>query len=159
KKEEGEDIGDGVGDVGVGGGGGRSQQMAGMEGSSPEVKVEMGGKGVEGGLMSGPMDETDDQAQVQRKKLGRSKGKAHLVHQGVVGVPCSRGWAIQNSSAESVDTAEIRIADVVFGSGGPRGALFEPMATGEAETDDFELGSKRKSEDEMELPGKKVKLS
>ncbi|KAI7231032.1 hypothetical protein KC330_g6646 [Hortaea werneckii] len=159
KKEEEGEGGDEVGSVGLGCGGGKGQQTAGTEGSSPEVRVEMGREGVEGALMSGQMDEKDDQGQGQRKKLGRSKGKAHLVHQGVVGVPCLRGLAIQNNSAESVDTAEIRIADVVLGSAGPRGALFGSVATGEAETDDFELGSKRKAEDEVELPGKKFKLS
>ncbi|KAI7310772.1 hypothetical protein KC326_g6572 [Hortaea werneckii] len=162
KKEEGggeggDEVGGEVVGAGPGCGGGKGQQTAGTEGSSPEVKGEMGGEGVEGALMSGQMDEMDDQGQVQRKKLGRSKGKAHLVHQGVVGVPCSRGWAIQNSSAESVDTAEIRIADVVLGFAGPRGAVFESVAAGEAETDDFELGSKRKAEDEMKLPAKKIK--
>ncbi|KAI7128100.1 hypothetical protein KC324_g17326 [Hortaea werneckii] len=159
KKEEEGEGGDEVGSVGLGCGGVKGQQTAGTEGSSSEVKVEMGGEGVEGALMSGQMDEMDDQGQVQRKKLGRSKGKAHLENEAVVGVPCSRGWAIQNSSAGSVDTAEIRIADVMLGFAGSRGALFGSVATGEAETDDFELGSKRKAEDEVELPGKKFKLS
>lgn len=161
--QDGEEVSGEVGGGGSGCGGGEGQQTVRMESSSPEVKGEMGGEEVEGGRMAGQMDEMDDQGQVQRKKLGRSEGKAHLVHQGVVGVPCSPGWAIQNSSDEGAeglaDTAETRSADVVLGFAGSRGALSEPMATGEAETDDFELGSKRKAEDEMELPGKKIKLS
>lgn len=161
KKEEGEGKGGEVGGVGLGWGGAQGQQVMGREGSSREVKMEMGGEGVEMASVSGQMDEMDEQGRVLGRKLGRGRGKARLVNEAVVGVACSRGWAIQNDTTEVmeelVDTAETRIADAVVGFAGSRGALFEPMATGEAETDDFEPGSKRKADDGMELPGKKIK--
>ncbi|KAI7022827.1 hypothetical protein KC355_g1933 [Hortaea werneckii] len=152
KKEEGEG-GDEVGSAGLGCGGGRSQQMAGIEGSSQEVKGEE--------EVRGRLDGMDEQGRGLGRTSGRSRGKARLENEDVVGFPCSRGWAIQDSSVEAmeglVDTAETGIADVVLGFAGPRGAVFEPMATGEAETDDFEPGTKRKAESEVKLPGKKIK--
>ncbi|KAI6855251.1 hypothetical protein KC323_g8432 [Hortaea werneckii] len=163
KEEEGEGVGDGgeVGGVGWGSGGGRSQQVVGMEGSSLEVKMEMGGEGTERAAIPGWMDEMDGQGKVQGKKLGRGKGKARLVNEAMVGVPCSRGWAIQNTSVEAieelVDMAKTGPSDIVLGFAGPRGALFEHITT-DGVNDDFEPGIKRKAEDEMVLPGKKSKF-
>lgn len=157
KKEEREGGGE-VGSAGLGCGGGKGQQTVGMEGSSPEVKGEMGGEEVRGRL-----DGMDEQGRGLGRTSGRSRGRARLENEDVVGIPCSRGCAIQNSSVEAmeglVDTAETGIADFVLGFAGPRGAVFEPMATGEAEIDDFEPGTKRKAENEVKLPGKKIKLS
>ncbi|KAI7266746.1 hypothetical protein KC345_g8108 [Hortaea werneckii] len=163
KKEEGdgEDGGE-VGGVGLGSGGGRSQQVVGMEGSSLEVKMEMRGEEVEGAGIPGRMDEMDGHGKAQGKKLGRGKGKARLLNEAMVGVACSRGWAILNSSVEAVeelvDTAKTGPSGVVVGFAGPRGDLFEPITT-DGESDDFELVAKRKAEDGMVLPGKKARLS
>ncbi|KAI7638871.1 hypothetical protein KC322_g21116 [Hortaea werneckii] len=137
------------------------KEVVGKEGSPQEVKMEIGGEEVEKAAIPGRVDEMDGQGKVQGKKLGRGKGKARLVHQGVVGVPCSRGWAIQNSSVEAMedlaDTMGTGTPGVVLGFAGPRGALFEHITT-DGVNDDFEPGIKRKAEDEMVLPGKKSKF-
>lgn len=160
KKEEGDDGGE-VGGVGLGLGVGTSQQVVGKEGSSHEVRTEVGGEELERAAIPGRKDEMDGQGKVQGKKLGRGKSKARLVHQGVVGIPRSRGWAIQNSSVEamedSVNTMGTGSSDVMLGFAGPRGALFEPITT-DGKIDGFELVAKRKAEDDMDLPGKKIKL-
>ncbi|GAB1744649.1 hypothetical protein NU219Hw_g2189t1 [Hortaea werneckii] len=159
KKEE---DGDEVGDAGLAWSAGRGRQVVGRDGALEGVEVEMVREGGEGGSIRGRLDGRDKQGRGLGRRLGRRNGEARLVNEAVVGVPCSRGWAIQDSSVEAmeelVDTTKTRSADVVLGFAGSRGALFEPTATGEAETDDFGLGSKRKAEDEMELPDKKIKL-
>lgn len=161
KKEEGKGA-DEVGEAGLAWSAGRGRQVVGRDGTLEGVEVEMVREGGEGGSIRGRLDGRDKQGRGLGRGLGRRNGEARLVNEAVVGVPCSRGWAIQNSSVEAmgelVDTTKTRSADVVLGFAGSRGALFEPMATGEAETDDFGLGSKRKAEDEMELPDKKIKL-